>query len=411
MSSNKPMDKLTDALKGLVIGASGTIPGYQHGQIKRMVEKCGAKFASMNISECTHLVTTEENIKKKLKKINRANELEGCQIVNIDWLLKKIKKNVPESLQEDVLKQEGNEGIKLKDKKRERESSLGDDKDSLSKKTKDEDQINLHNMIELVDEKYPAPSRALYVWQDDTGLTWDATLVKVNAKKDIEVLRIQLLVCRESHQFHTWDLQWQFGSSEESKSIGDVGNLDSAKYLFEVKFKAFNGLAWEDRHAISPVKRWVFLEMHHREVPILTSEISPLPSSVENVLKIIFTSGTLQNYVSLLQSRGRNVLLANKMEKKKLLVGVAVLDKLMKLTDSNAKKRLCGIYEHLILKNVTLKWGKNTARKELESLDLLLKLCDACEILERESLSPSLAMSQISQVLGLAKMLPGMNSL
>lgn len=33
-----------------------------------MVEKCGAKFASMNIRECTHLVTTEENAKRKLKK-------------------------------------------------------------------------------------------------------------------------------------------------------------------------------------------------------------------------------------------------------------------------------------------------------------------------------------------------------
>jgi poly [ADP-ribose] polymerase len=33
-----------------------------------MVEKCGAKFASMNIGECTHLVTTEENVKRKLKK-------------------------------------------------------------------------------------------------------------------------------------------------------------------------------------------------------------------------------------------------------------------------------------------------------------------------------------------------------
>lgn len=31
MASNKPVDKLADNLKGLVIGASGTIPGYQHG--------------------------------------------------------------------------------------------------------------------------------------------------------------------------------------------------------------------------------------------------------------------------------------------------------------------------------------------------------------------------------------------
>jgi hypothetical protein len=31
MAPKKPVDKLADNLKGLVIGASGTIPGYQHG--------------------------------------------------------------------------------------------------------------------------------------------------------------------------------------------------------------------------------------------------------------------------------------------------------------------------------------------------------------------------------------------
>ncbi|EKV12877.1 hypothetical protein PDIG_31040 [Penicillium digitatum PHI26] len=100
MTSNKPVDKLADNLKGLVIGASGTTPGYQRGTIKRMVEQCGAKFASMNIRECTHLVTTEGNGKRKLKKINRAREVEGCEIVNTDWLLKMIKKHVPGALQQ-----------------------------------------------------------------------------------------------------------------------------------------------------------------------------------------------------------------------------------------------------------------------------------------------------------------------
>lgn len=33
MTSNKPVDKLADNLKGLIIGASGPIPGYQHGML------------------------------------------------------------------------------------------------------------------------------------------------------------------------------------------------------------------------------------------------------------------------------------------------------------------------------------------------------------------------------------------
>lgn len=37
-------------------------------EIKRMVEECGAKFAAININKCTHLVTTEKNANKDLRK-------------------------------------------------------------------------------------------------------------------------------------------------------------------------------------------------------------------------------------------------------------------------------------------------------------------------------------------------------
>ncbi|KAJ5602726.1 hypothetical protein N7537_005682 [Penicillium hordei] len=366
MTSNKPVDKLADNLKGLVIGASGTIPGYQH--------------------------------------VSRAHELEGCEIVNIDWLLQKIKKHIPEADQNEILKREKNEGDRPKGKKRERESS-GDDEGNPSKKTKDEEQINLKRLIDLVDERYPTSSITTSVYQDDAGLIWDATLVKPGVEKQIKVLHIQLLVHHELQLFHTWDLQCRFGSSGESNAIGKFGSLDSAKRTFKTKFKLFSHLAWEDRHALPPSKGWFFLEMHHREAPIFTSEISPLPASVENVLKIIFTSGNLKKYVECLNDHGRSVLLGTTVDKKKLLVGIAVLGKLMELTNpqlapgdySKAKERLCKIYEGLILTNLTLSDANDTVRQELESLDLLLKLRDASEILEKNSQSSSLAMSQISQ--------------
>ncbi|KAJ5507466.1 hypothetical protein N7527_009609 [Penicillium freii] len=415
MTSNKPVDKLADNLKGLIIGASGTIPGYQHGEIKRMVEKCGATFASMNISECTHLVTTEANSKRKLKKINRARELEGCEIVNIDWLLKTIKKHIPEADQKEILKHEKNEGVKPKGKKRERDSS-GDDEGNPSKKTKDEEQINLKRLVDLVDDNYPTSIDTVSVYQDDTGLIWDATLVKPDVEQQVEVVRIQLLRHGKAQMFQTWDMRYQFGSTKESNSTAVVGSLNRAKRTFKKKFQLFSGLDWEDRHGLPPCKAWLFLEMHHREAPIFTSEISPLPASVENVLKIIFTSGNLKNYVRWLNHHGRGVFLGTTVDKEKLLLGIAVLGKLMELTSpqlaprghSRAKKSLCEIYERLILTNVTLSDDNDTVRQELESLDLLLKLRDASEILEKHSQSSSLAMSQISQVLGLAKMTPGM---
>ncbi|CAG8259299.1 unnamed protein product [Penicillium nalgiovense] len=378
MVSEKQVDKLADNLKGLVIGASGTIPGYQH--------------------------------------VDQADKLGSCQIVNIDWLLQKIGKGIPKSVQGKIIKREKNADIESKGKKRARESSLGDDQGNSSKKTKDEEQIKLQSMIALVDERYPTPSSTLSVYQDDAGLTWDATLVRSGQNKAVEVSCIQLLVHGESQTFHTWDLQYEFGSSEESNSIGNAGTLDSAKRTFRAKFKSRSHLAWKDRHAIPNAKGWIFLETHPGEAPIFTSKTTPLPASVENVLKIIFTSGNLQNYLHLLHTHGRSILVENKVDKRKLLVGIAVLGKLMDLTDpelalapvyrSKARKRLCTIYESLILTNLILSDTKDTIRQELESLDLLLKLRNASEILGKESQSSSLAMSQISQVLGLAKMTP-----
>lgn len=77
--------------------------------------------------------------------------------MNIDWLLKEIKKHIPEADQKEILMPEKNEGVRPKGKKRERDSS-GDDEGNPSKKTKDEEQINLNRLIDLVDDNYPTSS-------------------------------------------------------------------------------------------------------------------------------------------------------------------------------------------------------------------------------------------------------------
>lgn len=77
--------------------------------------------------------------------------------MNINWLLKKIKKHIPEADRKEILKCGKNEGVRPKGKKRERDSSE-DDEGNPSKKTKDEEQINLKRLIDLVDDKYPTSS-------------------------------------------------------------------------------------------------------------------------------------------------------------------------------------------------------------------------------------------------------------
>ncbi|KAJ5104471.1 hypothetical protein NUU61_001818 [Penicillium alfredii] len=80
-------------LSGLVIAACGNIPGSTHDDIERMVEECGAKFAAMDISDCTHLVTTQHDVDRGAKKVIEAGSVSGCQIVSVGWLHKAMKNN------------------------------------------------------------------------------------------------------------------------------------------------------------------------------------------------------------------------------------------------------------------------------------------------------------------------------
>lgn len=130
---------LPNAFEGLVISASGKIPAYEHGktdsavlalhegswhwvqftdEIEKMVEKCGAKFEKLKVSDCTHLITTPECyysektpakseclktasvtvglVKLLMTKfrtsVTEAQRNPNCNIISIDWLLGSIKK-------------------------------------------------------------------------------------------------------------------------------------------------------------------------------------------------------------------------------------------------------------------------------------------------------------------------------
>jgi len=254
--------------------------------------------------------------------------------------------------------------------------------------------------------------RWLSVWLDDAGVTWDSTMVKLNSKSQVQVLRMQLLFDNASKEFHVWDFQYRHGlSSSKEIKVGLLGDFDLAKQDFLSRFKSFTGLSWNERYSGPHQDSWIPLETSHREIPIITNEIVKLPEQVERVLKIIFESSPLTSYVAALNRRGRSVSFEDKLKKKKFQIGFAVLEKQIKIGISGSTIQaisLAGIYQKLMLPNLNPLQDLTEARKELESLELLLKLQDASEIL-KNSQSSSMALSQISQVLGLAKMEPGTN--
>jgi poly [ADP-ribose] polymerase len=155
---------------------------------------------------------------------------------------------------------------------------------------------------------------------------------------------------------------------------------------------------------------WIFVEISHREAPIITQEVLTLPKKVEDVLKLVFESSDLDGYVASLNARGRRVAFTGPRWKRVFQIGLAILEKQMKLDTSEAntemRNKLATAYRQLVVgPSAELLKSPDAARKELESLELVLKLKDAKDILQNSPVS-SVAFSQIIQVLGLPKLDP-----
>ncbi|KAJ5562816.1 hypothetical protein N7535_002737 [Penicillium sp. DV-2018c] len=253
-ATKSPTEKLSDSMKGLVIGASGIIPGYPHDRIKKMVEECGAKFTTTDLDGCTHLVTTEISLKRRLKKITEAREQGSCKIVSIDWLLRSTEKHTPVSVDEYLVTPNTKIRAKQLEKKRARSvSPAGEDCNSLKKQK--EQHLPLQYLIDLVPEAYPETSDGGSVWQDAEGVVWDATLVyHCGSMWNLTVLRVKI----PDQRSHTWAFQYE-------GSYGAFGSLDSAKHAFETEFERLCGLPWKDRYDLPLEDRCIFVETHHRD--------------------------------------------------------------------------------------------------------------------------------------------------
>ncbi|KAJ5135725.1 uncharacterized protein N7515_005003 [Penicillium bovifimosum] len=419
-TTEAPTGKLTESMKGLVIGASGMIPGYRHDRIKKIVEECGAKFTTTDLGQCTHLVTTPYNFKRRLKKITEAGKQEDCKIVSIDWLLQSKEKHAPVSVEEYSITSRKKKLEDKLEKKRAREVSPAGVDSGPSKKQKEQHPPSQY-LIYLVDEGYPEPSDTLSVWQDAEGVVWDATLV--NDHKDGRngvVMCIQLLMCQEPQRFHTWAFEYKVGHILSSnESIGASGSLNSAKKVFETMFKKFSGLAWEDRHALPLEDKWIFVETHqrHHGDQIPTTQVTTLKPGVDRVLGLILTSSIIENqYNNLirkicgtLQRSGTPQL---DVQGKSYLIGVAILGRLTALAGgtkadnvSLCKERLLRACNTLIPMPKYYRITIESAESRLKSLDLLSKLHNAGRILRSDPSSP-LALSHISQMIGLAEIDP-----
>ncbi|KAJ6034592.1 uncharacterized protein N7446_009344 [Penicillium canescens] len=431
--ADKETDKLMDSLKGLVIGASGNIPGYQHRHIKKMVEKCGATFAQMDVSKCTHLVTTHTGIRQGHIKVDRAIASGECHIVNVDWLLKSIENQSPEEVQQYKLLQSKNavNATDLTGNKRARESDSDDEDVGSLKKPKDERKIRFAKLAALVDSEIITDGdRTLSVWMDDAGEIWDATLMNtvthVEGQKRSQatsIIRLQLILDSNSDKYYVFQVQREIPTTRDEPSSTTheefCDTLDGARCDFEGRFRSQSGLLWKDRHEIPKDDRFVSLELQYEEPVVLVSEKCAFAQSVEDVLGLIFKKGDFERFVNSMSTYGRRMDLAGQFKGHTLQAGIAILRKIVELYGKIAMKscgpqvdNLCNLYSVLMVNGAQdftyNQPGLAPIMGELMTLDLAIKLHTASNILRRKNsrLNTSMTMRQISHALGLAKLTP-----
>ncbi|CAG8919096.1 unnamed protein product [Penicillium salamii] len=433
MTTDQSIEKLTGSLKELVIGASGKIPGFLHGEIRYLVQACGAKWvdAEEGIKDCTHLITTIRGVNGSYRKVTLADS-EGCHLVTMDWLLNTLRKKTPQKVQRYLVRR-----IKLKNdieatpSKRGREDD-SDEEDNASKKAalsskRDRmDTIRQHNfetLSDLVDYNFEDSNKDLTVWLDDSGFLWDIILVKFDEQYGAaKFLRLQIL---QSHYDDSGPSVWlcRYHSTIAVKDIdgehyeGRFEDIASAKMRFGKAFRRLTGLDWDDRNSDPLVHRWIFLEMSHGMAP-LSRETEQVIPEVLAVLRLIFDAGNSLHYTAALTARGYGFSFTTREDKVWFRIALACVEMNLKLGIDNTKKETCIALQRIIHSMVSPSAQSavsvfNIPRAKagtfsfdatvFGSFELLLKLQDAYDIMKNSD-SSARSLSQIYHGLGLAKM-------
>ncbi|KAL6240017.1 hypothetical protein BDW75DRAFT_196742 [Aspergillus navahoensis] len=351
------------SFKKLVIAVSGTFPGYKQGDLRAIVERHGATFASSVSTNCTHLVATQKEVDKNGSKYRHACDLQNCEIVTLDWLLDsdRAKKPVSEAQYRfgapSSSQNSQTDSVPVKTERKRSVKAVQDvDEDVSNKKPKqmaeDAQMITAEKAAKVkvgVDERY-YPNEPTWqdptVFIDDSGLIWDATLNQtVSAANNNKFYRIQLLNSKDGSKYQTWTRWGRVGEHGQSAHLGD-GTLDNAKRHFEKKFRDKSGLAWKDR--LNPPKnnKYTFIERNYEESDGEDGEdekadnklvkqpsnipASKLPAPVQNVISFIFNQKYFLETMAQM-SYDANKLPLGKLSKRTLMSGYETLKELAEL--------------------------------------------------------------------------------
>ncbi|KAF3396362.1 hypothetical protein F1880_006806 [Penicillium rolfsii] len=214
---------------GVVITASGNIPGQTHESIQRMVMECGARFERLKVSDCTHLVTTKRCVKNATRKIDAAQKNSNCEVVDIKWLVDSVLNKHPVSTDSYLLKSTPNN---VPGYSQLIESSPG-------RHTSNKRKFEADTVIDTVEEPPKRPSSELNAYTPEYSVLMH---------------RLQILYNFKTDKYFTW-FRLADDKTEEGELHGN-GDLKSAVVEFKKVFKRHTSLGWQNRYLLPHVMPW-----------------------------------------------------------------------------------------------------------------------------------------------------------
>ncbi|RPA93621.1 PARP-domain-containing protein [Choiromyces venosus 120613-1] len=342
----------------LVVAVSGTHKGYTQAKLEKLITTNGGSFAKVIDKDVTHLVTTQVDYDKGSIKVKSAKEVDGLQIVNLDWLLESIeggkkcdekgyligdgsagagssstaapapapaatkakaeelpkkrtrgKAASPPPAAKVAAEEESEEETKPAAKKAKalsvgKSKGKGKAKEEPKDEEEEEEKEKVKKMKTVVkkgkapvDELCPIAGQA-HVYVDPSGIVYDATLNQANiGNNNNKFYYLQLLEGDAAKTYSVFAHWGRVGDRGQSKMYVQDAPLMSAIHHFEKLFRSKTRQDWSRRtDALGGGGKYTFLERNYEEDD--DGEEDEEMKDVEEVKSKL--SQALQNLISLI---------------------------------------------------------------------------------------------------------------
>ncbi|KAL4866254.1 hypothetical protein BDV12DRAFT_199317 [Aspergillus spectabilis] len=276
--------------KDVIISLTGRFGFYTHEKLKTRIERLGATFTEKVSANCTHLITTDTEVRNRSSKVIDAYAAYRCQVVSLSWLVacEVAGEPVPEGGHRISRNGVGEPYTAASFApstavKRLREETEGSAEGSAIKKVK---LVGVPYSPDLIVPAHPdCPFKYEFsVALDKYGHPWDARLVRSSADgKRNSYYWLQLLLHKSKTRFVCWASWGRIGEGSHQLRCSPCDE-DTAREDFQRRFLEKVGFSWFDRFSHEPREgKFTFLAPGY-----VSRDPNHFPFDVENAKNIYY---------------------------------------------------------------------------------------------------------------------------